>query len=129
MSRRLNRDANHQSRTPGARDNETPGGRLRALQPLGLPKLLTYQPSDPLAAAIHHNSRTCPLPSLLPEELLVEIMSRLDGVSIFCLRRTSRVFLRLFDSQAFEHLHDKEGFFEPGPWPAQKLPQGEHWLR
>ncbi|KAK3363892.1 hypothetical protein B0T25DRAFT_528670 [Lasiosphaeria hispida] len=42
----------------------------------------------------------------LPEELLLTIMKLLDPSSIQCLRRTNRIFLRLFSSSAnFQELH------------------------
>ncbi|KAK3349695.1 hypothetical protein B0T25DRAFT_548729 [Lasiosphaeria hispida] len=44
----------------------------------------------------------------LPEELLLQIMRYLDPTSIQCLRRTSRIFLRLFSSPCFSHQHNKE---------------------
>lgn len=106
---------------------ELPNGRLRALRPSRPLTEPDKHPPDPLAAAIIHNSR-CLLLSRLPEELLLDIMDCLDPVSIFCLRRTTRTFLRLFSSQSFRELHDKAGFFKPGPWTAQKLPQGEEWF-
>lgn len=111
----------------GRRDNEAPKGRLRALQPSDTPPEPEKQPIDPLAAAIRHNSHTF-LFSRLSEELLLEIMDWLDPVSIFCLRRTCSAFLRLFSSHAFRGLHDKEGFFEPGPWAAQELLKGDDWF-
>ncbi|KAL2111783.1 hypothetical protein VUR80DRAFT_9345 [Thermomyces stellatus] len=108
-------------------ESEAPNGLLCALRPSSPPMEPEDQPTDPLAAAIRHNSCTLLL-SRLPEELLLEIMDRLDPVSIFCLRRTSRTFLRLFGSQSLKDLHEKTGFFEPGPWTAQELPRGEDWF-
>ncbi|KAK3345942.1 hypothetical protein B0T25DRAFT_550678, partial [Lasiosphaeria hispida] len=44
----------------------------------------------------------------LPEELLLLIMECLDPTSIECLRRASRIFLRLFSSPCFSHQHNNE---------------------
>ncbi|KAK3339772.1 hypothetical protein B0T25DRAFT_560588 [Lasiosphaeria hispida] len=41
----------------------------------------------------------------LSEELLLEIMKHLDSTSIQCLRRTSRIFLRLFSDRSFAQWH------------------------
>ncbi len=57
---------------------------------------------DPLIAAGFHNLTCSPL-CRLPEELLLDIMERLDMPSIQCLRRVSRLFLRLFCSPVFNH--------------------------
>ncbi|TPX18710.1 uncharacterized protein E0L32_002567 [Thyridium curvatum] len=63
---------------------------------------------DPLILAAHHNltaSRLC----RLPEELLLEIMCLLfdsDRSSLQCLRRTCRLFLRLYHSPEFSSCHD-----------------------
>ncbi|KAK3358087.1 hypothetical protein B0T25DRAFT_540917 [Lasiosphaeria hispida] len=51
----------------------------------------------------------------LPEELLLLIMESLDPTSIECLRRTSRLFLRLFSSPCFSHQHNKELSNSPPP--------------
>ena len=59
---------------------------------------------DPLVAATYYNQNFSVL--RLPDELLLEIMKYLDPIDIQCLRRTSRVFLRLFGSTIFTSCHD-----------------------
>lgn len=59
---------------------------------------------DPLIADGYHNLTCSPL-CRLPEELLLDIMKRLDIVSIQCLRRISRLFLRLYCSPHFRRSH------------------------
>ncbi len=44
----------------------------------------------------------------LPEETLLEILSHLDPSTLQCLRRTSRLFLRLFSAPRFSHLHNTD---------------------
>ncbi|KAK0725853.1 hypothetical protein B0H67DRAFT_551313 [Lasiosphaeris hirsuta] len=41
----------------------------------------------------------------LPDNVLLAIMSQADQVSLFCLRRVSRIFLRLFKDRRFRHVH------------------------
>ena len=41
----------------------------------------------------------------LPEEILIAIMQQLDPTSLQCLRRVSRVFLRIFSDRCFRYLH------------------------
>lgn len=101
-------------------------GRLEALCPSNPARASAPHPPDPLATAVEHNARS--LLSGLPKELLNSIMYYLDPASMFCLRRVSRIFLRLFSSAAFSPMHDKEGFFERGPWTAQKVPNGGDWF-
>ena len=71
---------------------------------------------DPLVAAAHHNYTHSALVRL-PEELTVQIMMCLikDGrfPNIECLRRTCRLFLRLFDSQVFASFHDTRSSTDP----------------
>ncbi|KAK4442356.1 hypothetical protein QBC34DRAFT_444233 [Podospora aff. communis PSN243] len=43
----------------------------------------------------------------LPEELLLAIMKVMDPTTLQCLRRTNRIFLRLFSDQAFREWHHK----------------------
>lgn len=57
---------------------------------------------DPMVAAGFHNLTCSPL-CRLPEELLLDIMQRLDLVSIQSLRRVSRLFIRLFCSPTFRN--------------------------
>lgn len=61
---------------------------------------------DPLIASQAYNNRFCPL-TRLPEELLLNILDflRYDDVTLYCLRWTSRIFLRL--------LHRQSGFWGP----------------
>lgn len=59
--------------------------------------------------AVFHNLTYSPLCSL-PEELLIDIMEYLDPLSIQCLRRTCRIFLRLFCSVEFAYACDDELF-------------------
>ena len=66
---------------------------------------------DPLVASAYKNFTSSPL-CRLPDELLLEIMKYLDPVELCCLRRVSRIFLRLFGSWEFRsHQLDKLG-----PW-------------
>jgi len=55
----------------------------------------------------------------LPEETLLIIIELLDATSIQCLRRASRVFLRLFSFPCFEsqHNHDLAGMPQPNGLP------------
>lgn len=63
--------------------------------------------TNPLIAAALHNA-THSLLLRLPEELLLQIMETLlhYPTAIQCLRRTSRVFLRLYCSSVFGHTHN-----------------------
>jgi hypothetical protein len=72
---------------------------------------------DPLIAAGFRNLAHSPL-CRLPEELLLDIMKRLDIVSIQCLRRVSRLFLRLFSSPTFRSSCDNSN---------HPLDSYEHW--
>jgi hypothetical protein len=60
---------------------------------------------DPLIAAGFHNLTCSPL-CRLPEELLLDIMVQLDLLSIQCLRRVSRLFLRLYSSPIFRNSYN-----------------------
>jgi hypothetical protein len=60
---------------------------------------------DALVAAAYHNFNCSPLCSL-PEDLLVQIMQHLNPLSMQCLRRVSRLFLRLYCSPEFADTHD-----------------------
>lgn len=71
---------------------------------------------DPLIAAGYHNLTCSPL-CRLPEELLLDMMERLDLLSIQCLRRVSRLFLRLYCSSAFRNTH----------CPEPERPSDLHW--
>jgi hypothetical protein len=67
---------------------------------------------DPLIADGYHNLICSPL-CRLPEELLLDIMKRLDLVSIQCLRRVSRLFLRLYCSPPFRGCHCDSSLLTP----------------
>lgn len=115
---------------PGAGDTM---GRLTALRPPGCRgtqrALDLAAGTDTWIAAVQHNLDVSAL-RRLPRSVLLKIMRQLDGVDIFCLRRTCRVFLQLFGSYDFKHLHDKEPFSEPGPWVQQAFPRaGNDWER
>ncbi|KAK3936576.1 hypothetical protein QBC46DRAFT_394732 [Diplogelasinospora grovesii] len=71
---------------------------------------------DPLIAPTFHNLTRSPLCSL-PDDILLRVMSQADDVSLFCLRRTSRIFLRLFGDRRFRRVHDESYF--TWPWPAR----------
>jgi hypothetical protein len=68
---------------------------------------------DPLVAAAHYNLTQNPF-CRLPEELLVEVIGLLDKCSVECLRRVSRVFLRLCVA-AFPKRYDHSPL--SSPWP------------
>ncbi|KAI1499201.1 hypothetical protein F5X99DRAFT_411368 [Biscogniauxia marginata] len=55
---------------------------------------------DPLIADAFHNL-TCSALCRLPEELLLEIVKALDPLSIQCLRRACRLFMRIYSSPEF----------------------------
>lgn len=93
---------------------------------------------DPLVAAMFHNRR-CSRLCQLPEELLIGIMQQVDLLDIQCLRRTCRLFLRLYSSSEFSSTHNEnlralqdyekfscwlDPWCQPRPdcWPAAKLP-------
>lgn len=101
-------------------------GRLKTLCPPNPARASVPHPPDRLATAAEHNARSLLL--RLPEGVLNRIMAYLDPSSMFCLRRVSSIFLRLFSAALFSPMHDKEGFFERGPWAAQKVPDGGDWL-
>ncbi|KAK0726789.1 hypothetical protein B0T26DRAFT_691765 [Lasiosphaeria miniovina] len=61
---------------------------------------LIAQGLDPLVAASYYNLTSSPL-CRLPDELLLDIMGRVDWVGLQCLRRSSRVFMRLFGAHEF----------------------------
>ncbi|KAK1758778.1 hypothetical protein QBC47DRAFT_292954, partial [Echria macrotheca] len=65
----------------------------------------------------------------LPDEVLLPIMGQADNVTTLCLRRTSRVFFRLFKDSRFQHLHDNSRdmlpfrYLQPTPLTREKVPQ------
>lgn len=75
----------------------------------------------PLMAAAHHNKTKSPL-CRLPDAVLIRIMRLCDGVSVECLRRSSRTFLRVFPSacrSAADYDMTRLRFF---PWPISTVP-------
>lgn len=86
---------------------------------------------DPLVAAAFHN-QNCSALCRLPEELLLDVMAHLSLLRIQCLRRTCRLFLRLYCSPEHASTHDlifKDGrAFLPweqpkaGTWIPKQLP-------
>src|SRR3569833_2067775 len=74
----------------------------------------------PLIAAAYHNRTKNPL-CRLPDGVLVRLMRLLDPVSIECLRRCSRIFLRLFPA-ACASADDFSTTADPRfPWPTSML--------
>jgi hypothetical protein len=49
----------------------------------------------------------------LPNELLVQIMTLMPSVSLWSLRQTSALFLKLFDTKVFYYPHERPGFRDP----------------
>lgn len=80
-------------------------------------QLGTSEEMDPLIAAADYNYTHSALISL-PEEIVIEIMECLiydDAfLSIECLRRTCRLFLRLFDSSSFALFHNTRSLTDLG---------------
>lgn len=72
---------------------------------------------DALIAAGFHNQTCSPLHQL-PMELLLAIMELLDPTGIMCLRRISRILLRICSS-SFKRYHDT------GPLPVYYASQGK----
>ncbi|KAK3942093.1 hypothetical protein QBC46DRAFT_428423 [Diplogelasinospora grovesii] len=74
----------------------------------------------PLIAAAHHNRTQNPL-CRLPDTILVRMMRLLDPVTLECLRRCSRIFLRLFP-MACASLQDFDTTWSwRFPWPTSRL--------
>ncbi|EFX06692.1 f-box domain containing protein [Grosmannia clavigera kw1407] len=78
---------------------------------------------DLLALRGMYNTAFSPI-CRLPDEMLVRIMGHLDWLDMLCIRRTSRIFLRLFGRYEFSHLHDNNtGLFDLyAPWMVPALP-------
>ena len=87
--------------------------------PTSPPIMASLADMDPLIAVGFHNLTSSPL-CRLPEELLLDIMGRLDLVSIHCLRRSSRLFLRLYSSPIFRSSHGNN---------KGRLQTYQHWYR
>jgi hypothetical protein len=86
---------------------------------------------DPIIAAGFHNL-TCSRLCRLPEELLLDIMKRLDMTTIQCLRRTSRLFLRLYSSPVFcnsylEHDDQRLQLEHHDHWHEPRRKRGDTW--
>ena len=82
---------------------------------------------DPMVADAFHNITCSPL-CRLPEELLFDIIRRVDWMDLQSLRRSCRLFLYLYDSTTFSSTHfvdvkGKTGLF-PGIWNE---PAPEYW--
>ncbi len=73
----------------------------------------------PIMAAAYHN-RTRSLLCRLPDVILVGVMQHADPVSLECLRRCSRIFLRLFPA-ACSSERDFSMNVEQWPWPTSML--------
>ncbi|KAM7196859.1 hypothetical protein V8F20_006826 [Naviculisporaceae sp. PSN 640] len=69
----------------------------------------------PLFAAAHHNKTNSPL-CRLPDSVLVRLMHLCDRVTVECLRRCSRSFLRLFTT-AYSSPSTHE-ILDLHPWPS-----------
>ncbi len=95
-----------------------------------------YRPGmDPLVAASFHNQQ-CSRLCQLPDELLLTVMQQLDLLTIQCLRRACRLFLRLYSSPEFSNSHNpgarnysySYGWLNPWQqpsvkqWPVDQLP-------
>jgi len=64
----------------------------------------------------------------LPDNVLFQIMDQVDEPGIFCLRRTSRIFMRLFGDQRFQAFHqdsESDYFLDnvPTPWQRERVPE------
>ncbi|KAH8680553.1 hypothetical protein BX600DRAFT_444672 [Xylariales sp. PMI_506] len=75
---------------------------------------------DPLVAAVFHNEN-CSALCRLPEELTLAIIEHLDLGSSQCLRRTCRLFLRLYSSPQFSSSHSNEFRVCRGEGPGLNL--------
>ncbi|CAH0050848.1 unnamed protein product [Clonostachys solani] len=75
---------------------------------------------DPLMAAASHNL-TCSRLCQLPEDILIGIMKFLGPLDMQCLRRASRLFLRLYCDFSFVESHDVEKFWH---WRSEY----QNWL-
>ena len=89
-----------------AEKNETPSSVIALrTSPLPCPENL-----DPLVKKAYHNVAVN-LFCRIPDDILYLIMDHLDVLSLNCLRRTSRIFLRLFEK------HSVRGYRTHGrPW-------------
>lgn len=86
-----------------------------------------YDDIDILAARGLCNVARSPL-CRLPDDVLARILGYVDWDDMLCIRRTSRIFLRLFGRSEFSHLHDKGAsglFVLPTPWTSPAMPTGD----
>ena len=130
----------------GRRAVVKPAGRSGPIVPFICPSTWTararlskscrcYRPGmDPLVAASFHNQQ-CSRLCRLPDELLLMVMQQLDLLTIQCLRRACRLFLRLYSSPEFSSSHNprerdysySHGWLNPWQepcvkqWPVEQL--------
>lgn len=81
---------------------------------------------DPLIAAAFHN-QNCSAFCGLPEELLLKTMAYLPLLGIQCLRRTCRLFLRLYCSPEYAKSHDLE-YKDRATFLPWEQPMSGAWL-
>jgi len=74
----------------------------------------------PLIAAARYNRTQCHL-CRLPDSILLQIMRLSDPVSLECLRRCSRIFLRLFSTACASSADFSRLWLWRFPWPISKL--------
>lgn len=89
-----------------------------SVKPIRPEAYLIAQGIDPIVAASHYNLTSSPL-CRLPDELLLDIMELVDPAGLQCLRRVSRIFLRLFGSSKFKSAHfiiPRSHYFRTPPW-------------
>ena len=77
----------------------------------------------PLIAAAHHNRTNSPL-CRLPDAILLRVMRLSNKVTVECLRRCSRVFLRLFPAVCAPPSDLSMEYVERFPWPRSTI----RWL-
>ncbi|KAK4447357.1 hypothetical protein QBC34DRAFT_440111 [Podospora aff. communis PSN243] len=100
--------------------------RLLGIRPdkawTGRPALEGASPNtDPLIADTLHNAKYSPL-CRLPEELHLAIMKELDEFGVQSLRRTCRLFLRLFGDRQFAYFHRLESLVRFCRMPFNEAP-------
>lgn len=79
----------------------------------------------PLIAAAYHNKTRSPL-CRFPDAILVRIMQLSDNVTVECLRRCSRIFLRLFPDARASVKHFTTQLTDNHPWTS---PKTEKWTK
>lgn len=101
----------------------------RTIRPACCQHFTRMEIMDPLMAAASHNS-TCSAFCKLPDEMLLCIMQyvALDPLSLQCLRRASRVFLRIYSSPEFGYTHNStdltKGGYQSDHW---RKPSNDYW--